>query len=60
MCRKLDNETIEELFHGKKLWLRDNKIYFADFAVGDKFGHAGRGRPPRLIFKFCSSSEDWF
>jgi len=55
-----DNETMEELFQGKKLWLRDNKRYFADFEVGDKCGQAGRGRPPGPIFKFCSSSEDWF
>jgi len=60
MCRKLDNETIEELFQGKKLRLRNNRRYFADFEVGDKFGQAGQGRPPRLIFEFCSSSEDWF
>jgi len=60
MCRKLDNETIEELFQGKKLRLRNNRRYFTDFEVGDKFGQAGRGRPPRLIFGFCSSSEDWF
>ncbi len=60
MLREIGVGSIEELFQGKKLRLRDNKRYFADFEAGDKFGQVGRGRPPRLIFKFCSSSEDWF
>jgi len=60
MLREIGVASIEELFQGKKLRLRDNKRYFANFEVGDKFGQAGRRRPPRLIFEFCFPSEDWF
>ena len=60
ILREIGVGSIEELFQGKKLWHRDNKRYFADFEVGDKFSQAGRGQPPRLIFEFCFPSEDWF
>ena len=60
MLREIGVGSIEELFQRRKLGLRDNKRYFADFEVGDKFSQAGQGQPPRLIFEFCFPSEDWF
>lgn len=60
MLREIGVGSIEELFQGKKLRLRNNKRDFADVEVGDKLGQAGQGQPPRLIFRFCFSNEDWF